>query len=679
MFNQQSANVHYNAPLDAPRQDPIIRCRGRKLANSLHLGQRAMNWGEDAVPHYSVFLSPSIVDPIKGYDWIDDLTDEVTLALLVFTPGLENLSLLRLKFKFGESGRVTSSFVLKTHSSFRNRPDFNFWLGLNIAFLCVATCRFVLCCRNRWKESWLVDSKNLRWFDVILAFVFMVYSAGSFVRRLFICSLLDEVQPLLESFYAVSDISDATQVEQTQKKYFGILCNIMERVEQEELLKMMAYILIIVSIIRLIVYMSVHPRIALLSHTVVTASDNIFHFSVVFTFISFLLAWLACWSFGPDKDVFSTLPYAMLTELKMVMGEFPFGDPWSETFLEKVWYVCYAVLIFFLAVNIFLAIIVEAFVLVKRRLADEVLVERSILVDFVGLVRYRLLGPSLNWPSRLEVAQHLHTNRHMKGWMTSKELKYSKYLNFRSSREAQQYMDFYYGLLGEDVLAKPGRDFLKLKQEQKDTHRCLVVLFNFSEEQMERSARRVQEAWQDYVTHVRQVHSAPQGYQMRRPPRPLLNRMSRKKAAASDALDLACSFAIINIFSGERASKPGHAAEKWIRNFAAFAHRHGLSKQGQKLVEELVGNTVSREELRRAFCTEASPARSALKAASKSTLSFYGENVSVAESAEDGSPGRRLPTLLACGGGMLPATAEGGSLSPCMTAHRVRPSAAGLS
>merc|ERR1711988_645832 len=110
-----------------------------------------------------------------------------------------------------------------------------------------------------------------------------------------------------------------------------------------------------------------------------------------------------------------------MTQLKMVMGEFPFDDPWKETALERAWYFCYAVLIFFLAVNIFLAIIVEAFVLVKRRLADEVLVERSILVDCIGIMRYWLLGPSFHWPARLEVARHLHTTRHFRDAVTSKE------------------------------------------------------------------------------------------------------------------------------------------------------------------------------------------------------------------------------------------------------------------
>lgn len=248
----------------------------------------------------------------------------------------------------------------------------------------------------------------------------------------------------------------------------------------------------------------------MLSHTVVAALDNIFHFSMVFVFICTMLAWLACWSFGPDKALFSTLGYAFMTQLQMVMGEFPFDDPWKETVLERAWYVCYAVLIFFLAVNIFLAIIVEAFVLVKRRLADEEGVERSILVDCIGLLRYRLLGRALNLPQRLEVARHLHVTRHFLDVVTSKELKQSKFLNFKNRIEAQHYMDFYYGLLGEDILCKQGREFLKLKHRQKETHRCLVVLFNVPEELMDKSAKTIQKAWQDYVQRKQESKCKPE-------------------------------------------------------------------------------------------------------------------------------------------------------------------------
>jgi hypothetical protein len=263
---------------------------------------------------------------------------------------------------------------------------------------------------------------------------------------------------------------------------------------------MVAYLIVIVSIIRLIGYMSVHPRIAVLSQTLTSASDNIFHFSLVFCFICGLLAWLACWSFGPDKDLFCTLQYALLTQLKMVMGEFPFDDPWKETVLERMWYVCYAVLVFFLAVNIFLAIIVEAFVLVKKRLAEEVLVERNIVVDFVCLVRYWLLGQSMNWPSRLSVARHLQTTRHFQGAVNSGELRKSKFLksHFKSRLEAQQYLDFYYSVLGENILSKQGREYVKLQHQQKETRKCLVVLFNVSQVQMDPSAQRIQKAWHRY-------------------------------------------------------------------------------------------------------------------------------------------------------------------------------------
>merc|ERR1719460_3625336 len=102
-------------------------------------------------------------------------------------------------------------------------------------------------------------------------------------------------------------------------------------------MKTIAYVLIILSILRLISYMSVHPRIAVLSHTITTAGNHIYHFLIIFSFVFFALAFLACWSFGPDKDLFSTLPNAAFTMMKMIMGEFPFEEPWKETKFQKGW------------------------------------------------------------------------------------------------------------------------------------------------------------------------------------------------------------------------------------------------------------------------------------------------------------------------------------------------------
>lgn len=328
-------------------------------------------------------------------------------------------------------------------------------------------------------------------------------------------SVLDGVAPLLDTYFSVTDTTQLWQITRTTSTYFEFLCAVFDRVALEDLMKTIAYFLIILSIWRLITYMSVHPRIAVLSHTVLAAGNHIYHFLIIFSFVFFALTFLACWSFGPDKDLFSTLPNAAFTQVQMILGEFPFEEPWKETTFQKGWYLLYMALIFFLAVNIFLAIIVEAFYEVqKRHSSKDKLVERSIHVDVISLVRFHLMKQAhSNWPSRMDLARHLQNYLHFQSPVSSAELKKSKFLSFQSRAEAQVFMDFYYGLLGENILAQRGRDWLQMKMQQRDTQRCLLQLFNTPAQQLESSTVKIQ-AWKrgldarKKVAELRQMRQA---------------------------------------------------------------------------------------------------------------------------------------------------------------------------
>merc|ERR1712072_1238982 len=99
----------------------------------------------------------------------------------------------------------------------------------------------------------------------------------------------------------------------------------------------------------------------------------------------------------------------------MLVGEFPFQEAVKEGHLQRIWYLFYTFVVFFLAVNIFLAIIVEAFLEVKRRITEECVTENSILTDAIGLIRRAIWSYALRWPSTIRLARHLHTTRHFVG------------------------------------------------------------------------------------------------------------------------------------------------------------------------------------------------------------------------------------------------------------------------
>lgn len=494
-FNNQKFNPAYTLPLNAPRIDPLIRCRSEELCNERHLGYEPVIHAGD--PLYPVFLDDNVISPIMQYDWIDDLTDEVGVAMLVYTPKFEGLSLLKIRFRFTGNGRVGPSFVLQTHSNLRESENFGVWLALSIIFCLLSLARVAV--QVYWEFD-LVMSGNI-WlvkFDAVHSFAFLAFSTFSICRRCFMTSGLDEVLPLIDVYYSVSDVRNSNEIETLLKRYFQVLEDISQHVKEEEAIKTVAYFMILIAFGRLIVYMSIHPRIAVIAHTIAFATDDIMHFCVAFGFLFFTLAWLALWSFGPDKILFSSFSTALNTCFQMTLGHFPFEEPWKEGVLQKIWYLCFAGLVFFLSLNIFLSIIVEAYLSVKKRVEKECVTERSLLTDARLLIVRAVKSRKNGWPSQLQLAQHLHQTRHFTSPVTSRELLRSHFLNLKDVKKARQLMDFYLSAVGGEILCARGQGFLKEVKEQAEIETCLVKIFRYSASDLELlryNAVKLQRAW----------------------------------------------------------------------------------------------------------------------------------------------------------------------------------------
>merc|ERR1719171_1206620 len=112
-----------------------------------------------------------------------------------------------------------------------------------------------------------------------------------------------------------------------------------------------------------------HPRVAILGNTLKTAMSGMRHFFMLFVFIFLILGFLAHWTFGTAaRENFGTFYGTCMRQFKMIIGDWPFDDQsvvdnsMSATFVFffGVYFLSYAVIVFFTLVNFFIAIIVEA-------------------------------------------------------------------------------------------------------------------------------------------------------------------------------------------------------------------------------------------------------------------------------------------------------------------------------
>ena len=118
---------------------------------------------------------------------------------------------------------------------------------------------------------------------------------------------------------------------------------------------------------RALKYMHFQPRLALVTKTLMSAAQDLFHFSIVFMMVTMVYTYMGYCTFGSTIESFNDPSKAFLTTFMMAMGEFGVLDdvmllePTQRVF-GMVYFFGFMVLAFLLLLNILLAIIVDAYV-----------------------------------------------------------------------------------------------------------------------------------------------------------------------------------------------------------------------------------------------------------------------------------------------------------------------------
>jgi len=452
-YNAQKPNPVYNEPLNAPRDSRILRCRGEEYSAEPHVGFTPAV--RDGIPYYCVFLDDNILTTIREFEWIDDLTRDIFVASFIYFPNADAVSLLRLDFAFENTGRIVADRRINTHSVLQDAPRWTTYLALQSTFLILIYARilFILvrCCR--------VKAHRRVTYDCLLTVLLGAFGTQDLLYRLVgEDTTMTGLVSLVNRILSVEDPSSQSAVAMVINDSFETLNVIKDAVAYQELMKLLAYFLVFMCLLRLIQHMEVHPKVDLISRTVMVAAGDMFHFCLIFIIFFAILAWLAHWSFGPDKIAFSTFRIAANTCFQMLIGEYPFEDEWTEGWLQKIWYILYTFLLFLVSLNILLAIIVESFLRVKQETEGRLEV-KSLVLDLLSLPLKALIGFHHRWPSTRALYFHLEATRLWKAPVTAKELAMSTQAVFGNLDKAADLLRYYHWLLGNVVLDEKGREY----------------------------------------------------------------------------------------------------------------------------------------------------------------------------------------------------------------------------
>mmetsp|Transcript_92812 Transcript_92812/g.199050 ORF Transcript_92812/g.199050 Transcript_92812/m.199050 type:complete len:871 (-) Transcript_92812:18-2630(-) len=309
-----------------------------------------------------------------GLPYVDEQTQRVEIGFIVFNAEYGLFSLVTVNFFFNRGGMI-HKFV-HVQSSWSNHFAGPF---LSVSFMLMCDLTWILSLTwvlvSEVKEIMkVVRSSKERWYTSIwreyVAFwncVDWISIICAYVLVFLWLSLYLETRNVNTEFEQVMDLNTSAL---TRNDHISVVEKFFNSVEamcaQERSYRMSFMTYPYVVMLRLFKSFHAQPRLAVVTNTLITASQDMLHFFIVFFSVYFCMAVNSVLLFGQDVESFATLDRAIITCFRAMFGD------WDWTRMKEVgllsaslWFWIFLIVIVVLLLNMLLAILMDAYSEVK--------------------------------------------------------------------------------------------------------------------------------------------------------------------------------------------------------------------------------------------------------------------------------------------------------------------------
>eukprot|EP00403_Amphidinium_massartii_P024999 CAMPEP_0178391464 /NCGR_PEP_ID=MMETSP0689_2-20121128/11178_1 /TAXON_ID=160604 /ORGANISM="Amphidinium massartii, Strain CS-259" /LENGTH=1125 /DNA_ID=CAMNT_0020012011 /DNA_START=11 /DNA_END=3385 /DNA_ORIENTATION=- len=361
-------------------------------------------------PIYPVMMSnPSAeLTFMKNLGWLDLLTKTVTVSTLVYTEGLETFTSLSVVFEIDKAGNVIAA---KNTISIHDLDGTNEVIFILACILCssFSLLGVALAARQLWNEH------NCKWglqmYEMLSRLLLGIFTMILLISWTQTVAMRTHFENILEAFTGTS-VGDTDVIQ----KYFDVKTKIYEDTNELYRWRCIAYVICYLQFIQLILYFNAHPKVAMLTATLHRSYPQLEPFVFVFSCVVLFLGFMAHWMLGADVVEFKTIVESLVSVVKMLYGEFLTPDGLDEIHaeMEIIFYIyalTFLIIVYYLLLNFFLAIVVENFLEIKYEM-EEAVVEQSFFEDlydtFWSMFEYR----HHKWPSRTALIRWCEETSH---------------------------------------------------------------------------------------------------------------------------------------------------------------------------------------------------------------------------------------------------------------------------
>lgn len=156
------------------------------------------------------------------------------------------------------------------------------------------------------------------------------------------------------------------------ESFFGAVDSIYDNVDTLDSWHFISYLVVVLQIAQLVCYFHAHPRLGLITNTIMNTMMTLLHFAFLSILIFMMLTFMVYWAFGSELEAFRTFGRAATAQLNMIYGDYIYAKGASElddstSFMYWLYALTFMILVFFLAVDFLVAVALDAFTEAKGR------------------------------------------------------------------------------------------------------------------------------------------------------------------------------------------------------------------------------------------------------------------------------------------------------------------------
>ncbi|XP_041123511.1 polycystic kidney disease 2-like 1 protein [Polyodon spathula] len=294
--------------------------------------------------------SAYLLQNLKDNLWLDRGTRAVFIDFTAYNANINLFCVIRLVVEFPASGGAIPSWQIRTVKLIRYVSNWDYFvIGCEMVF-----CVFIL--YYTVEEILEIQIHKLSYFSCIWNVLDIVVIMLSIVAIIFNVFRTLKVNALLGKLLKKPDIyADFEFLSFWQMQYNNL--NALN---------------LFFAWIKIFKYISFNKTMAQLSSTLARCAMDILGFAIMFFIVFFAYAQLGYLLFGTEVESFSTFVKCIFTQFRIILGDFDYDAiDKANRILGPLYFVTYVFFVFFVLLNMFLAIINDTYSEVKAELSGQ--------------------------------------------------------------------------------------------------------------------------------------------------------------------------------------------------------------------------------------------------------------------------------------------------------------------